>query len=68
MAFGPYEVVRTISGFAVHYATPNCLREPISHHLTERDAKEAVKKYKAGDKRRGTVRRSGANTINDLAK
>lgn len=69
MPFKTYEIVHTMDGeFAVHYASPNCIRDQISKHRSEADAKAAVKRYEAGDKRRGTTRRSGADIINDLTR
>ena len=58
-----YEIVVTETGnFAVRYTTGG----QISEHKTKPLAEDAIKRYEAGDKRRGTIRRSGADVINDL--
>jgi hypothetical protein len=54
-------------GWSVYYSG-NTEAPPISHHNTPKDAREAIKRYEAGDRHRGTTRRSGADVINDLTR
>ena len=63
-----YEIVVTDNGnFAVVYANNKLsTRAIISQHNTKPLAEDAIRRYEAGDKRRGTVKRSGSDVINDL--